>query len=98
MSDTKKPGKGFQFFRGDVNWLDYGGTWARRIDGKRYHFIELINMDEACGRDNEGQPRYTVELCEVDLAVVPPREMRSALQFCDMLEWASEHLDGGADM
>lgn len=74
--------RGFHFFTGDVNWLDYGGVWMRHIDGERFHFIRLDNMDEACGRDNEGHPTYNVDLSEVDLAEIPWTEIASALQCC----------------
>lgn len=59
--------RGFRFFAGDGNWLDYGGVWARPVAPMRFHFIELVNMDEACGSDNDGQPTYSVTLSEVDL-------------------------------
>jgi hypothetical protein len=76
-------GRGFRFFTGDVSWLDYGGTWIRQVAARRYHFLELTNMDEACGRDNEGSPRYVVELSEVDLDAIGPDVQRSAWESCD---------------
>lgn len=54
-------------YSGDVNMLDYGGKFIRHVGGRRYHVVELTNMDEACGRDNQGRDRYVVELSEVDL-------------------------------
>lgn len=75
----KKP-RGFHFFTGDRNWLDYGGVWMRHVDGERFHFIRLDNMDEACGRDNEGHPTYSVDLSEVNLSTVTPSEITSAMQ------------------
>jgi hypothetical protein len=52
----------------DVNWLDYGGTWYRKINATTYHVMVLTNMIEAVGeRENEGHPKYVVELREVDL-------------------------------
>lgn len=89
--------RGFHFLTGDVNWLDYGGVWSRHVSGQRFHFIELTNMDEACGRDNQGHPTYVVELTEIDLALVPPKEFASAMQ-CrgidrrDAMEMSSEAL------
>lgn len=60
-------GGGFKFLVGDVNWKDYGGKWYKPVAGTtRYHIIEFTNMDEACGRDNDGCPPYVVELSEVD--------------------------------
>lgn len=75
-------GKGFKFHTGDVNWLDYGGVWCRHIDGQRFHFIELTNMDEACGRDNEGHPTYSVTLSEVDGDVLDAEQIYAALESC----------------
>lgn len=67
-------GKGFvSVTDGDVNWLAYGAVWGRKIAPRRYHFIELTNMEEARGRDNAGQPTYYLTLCEVDLGEVPER-------------------------
>lgn len=52
---------------GDVNMLAYGGGFIRHVAARRFHVIEVTNMDEACGRDNEGQPRYVIELKEINL-------------------------------
>jgi hypothetical protein len=46
----------------DVNWIDYGGRWARHIDGTRYHVIRFENMAEY-SREQTG---YVCELLEVD--------------------------------
>jgi len=54
-------------FQGDVNVLGYGGTFIRHVGGRRYHAIRFDNMDEACGSDNDGQPKYHGSLVEVDL-------------------------------
>lgn len=89
-------GKGFTFHTGDVNWLDYGGVWCRHIDGRRFHFIELTNMDEACGRDNEGHPTYSVTLSEVDLEDVPEAQQADALRSCGSDTGRPEHLDDSA--
>ena len=54
-------------YTGDISVLDYGGMWIRALDAHRFHIVEITNMNDACGRDNEGQSRYVVELSEVDL-------------------------------
>lgn len=72
----------FRFFTGDVNYLDYGGVWERRVGETRFHFIELVNMDEACGRDNEGSPTYHVSLTEVDIAGIGPDQIADAMRCC----------------
>lgn len=75
--------KGFYFFSGDVNWIDYGGTWIRKVGPRRWHFIEHTNMDDACPRDNEGFPKYIVELSEVDLNAIPASNQNAAWRSCD---------------
>jgi len=67
---------------GDANRLAYGGTDSRCIGARRYQFIELINMDEACGLDNVGQPKYAVELRILDLNLVPEERLQSACDCC----------------
>lgn len=69
-------------YTGDVNMLDYGGKNFRRSGKRQFQFVELINMDEACGRDNRGQPKYHVELRLVDLDAVPAKEQQRAMESC----------------
>jgi hypothetical protein len=69
-------------YMGDVNMLDYGGKFYRHVAKRRYHFVEVTNMDEACGRDNEGQAKYSVELSEIDLDAIGEKELASAKRSC----------------
>lgn len=62
--------------------LDYGGKFQRQSGKRQFQFIELINMDDACGRDNEGQPKYVVSLRLVDLDAIPQKEQDSAIKSC----------------
>lgn len=39
-------------------------------------------MDDACGRDNEGHPRYNVELSEVDLFAISDKTKEEAFKSC----------------
>lgn len=59
----------FRFFTGDVNWLAYGGKWVspKQSNGEFDYWLvlELVNMDDGCGRDNEGHARYNVTLSAV---------------------------------
>lgn len=71
-------------YSGDVNMLDYGGKNMRCIGNRKYQIVELINMDDACGRDNEGQPKYNVSLSLVDLEAIGERNLQSALDCCGM--------------
>lgn len=71
-------------YSGDVNMLDYGGKNIRAVGKRQFQVVELINMDEACGRDNERQPKYVVELRLVDLASLSQANLDSALSCCGM--------------
>ncbi len=79
-------------YNGDVNMLDYGGTNSRCIGSRQHQFVELINMDDACGRDNEGQPKYVVELRLVDLTAISASNLKSALECC-----GQEHIENPSD-
>lgn len=72
--------------RGFQRWLDgdgYGnGSWGRHIAGGQYHVIYIVDMDDACGRDNEGQPKYCVELYLVDADVATDKQTKEAVQSC----------------
>jgi hypothetical protein len=39
---------------------------VRQVTPHRFHYIEVIDMDDACGRDNKGHPRYVGSLSEVN--------------------------------
>lgn len=67
-------------YTGDMDPLGYGGKWIRHIAGPRYHVVRLDNMDEACGSDNEGSPRYHADLSEVDIS--DTENVRQALESC----------------
>lgn len=72
--------KNFRFLTGDVNYTTYGGKWYRKIDSNDsivYHVIELINMIEATGE--EDQDTYNVSLQEIDLSTC---DIASALKCC----------------
>ncbi len=79
-------------YNGDANMLDYGGTNSRCIGARQFQFVELINMDEACGRDNEGQPKYAVELRLVSLNELSADNIQSALKCC-----GQEHIENPSD-
>ncbi len=55
----------FRFLTGDVNWVDYGGKWYRKVADTRYHVIDLTNMWDATG--DESSPKYNVSMLEVDI-------------------------------
>lgn len=67
-------------------WLtlldDYGLKEMRQVGPRAFQFIEITDMVEACGRDNEGRPQYVAELSLVDLAVVPLHDIKAARESC----------------
>jgi len=75
--------KRFRFLMGDVNWQDYGGKWYRQLDDTTYHVIELINMWDATGE--EEQDKYVVELREIDLLKLPESQIKSAIGSCSWI-------------
>ena len=80
MSDKCKLFQGWEEWCCDVNWLDYGGTWYRRLSKSRFHFIVLHRWDESDER--ELNAKYCIDLNEIDLAKIPKKEQRSALESC----------------
>ena len=68
----------------DVNWSDYGGKWAYPCPRKAlaWYVLDFTNMDDACGRDNEGQDTYLCEVNYVDLTKVSQSQLQSAVESC----------------
>lgn len=62
--------------------------------GKRqFVFAVVTDMDDACGKDNEGHPKFLGEVDFVDLASIPRKEIESAIRSCG---W--EDMDPGDDL
>ena len=61
----------------DVNWIDYGGRWARHVSGTRYHVIRFEN----CSEWGDGATGYHCDLSEVDIA---SPKLESALACCGL--------------
>ena len=59
-----------------------GGKYIRCVGKLKYHMLEWTDMDDACGKGNKGEPRYCVELAEVDLLVAPRAQVEKALNSC----------------
>ena len=70
--------KPFKWWSGDVNWVDYGGTWVRRIGGRAFHFIEWLPEGELHTPTKWGW----VQLAEVDLDKIEIDAIRDALRSC----------------
>lgn len=73
-------------------WIYFGDANSRCIGKRQFQFVELVNMDDACGRDNKGQPKYVVELRLVDLNVISQSNLNSALSYC-----GQEHVENPSD-
>lgn len=76
----------FKFLTGDVNWLDYGGKWvSQKLNNGEFDYwlvIELLNMDDACGRDNEGKDKYNVSLSCVSPGEAGRENIEKAKECC----------------
>jgi len=59
-----------------------GGLYLRHLREHVYHFIKWDDMDDACGRDNEGQPRYCAELKEIDVDIVTNSQIAETIESC----------------
>jgi hypothetical protein len=55
---------------------------VRHAGESRFQFVEIIDMNACCGRDNEGHSKYAAELSLVDLAEISPKERASAFRSC----------------
>ena len=74
----------WQFLTGDVNPAQYGAKWYRQIDKSDvYHVIELINMHDATG--DEDQPKYAVDLAEIDL-ILQADNLDAAMSCCGITD------------
>lgn len=60
----------------DVNWVDYGGTWARKMSDTEY----LVLQFENCEDWGDGATGYHVSLSQVDL---DSPQLESAMKSCD---------------
>lgn len=68
---------------GDVNYRQYGGKWYRKIDDTTYHIIELINMWDATGEEDQSQ--YNVSLAEIDLMNISDDQIKRCVDSCGWL-------------
>lgn len=80
----------FQFLTGDVNWLEYGAKWVSpKLNNGEFDYwivMEFTNMDEACGRDNAGQPKYDVSLSAVSPHQAGEENIRRAYDSCGLTD------------
>lgn len=68
----------FKWLSGDRGYLSYGGKWiSQRLSNGEFDYwlvMELTNMDDSCGSDNEGKPTY-----HVSVSAVSPGEAKDEL-------------------
>lgn len=74
----KEKFKPFRFWVGDVNWVEYGGTWVRLLGGRVFHFIEWMADEEMHTPTTWGW----AQLAEVDLNKIKLDGIRLALSSC----------------
>lgn len=71
---------------GNKIWIelydDYDYLCAIRLREKAFLFVEITDMDYACGKDNEGHPTYVGEVALVDLNAISKEIKASAVQSC----------------
>lgn len=63
-------------YSGDINMLDYGGTFVRHIADRRYHAVRFENMEDLGCRETPDQPKYVGSLVEVNLDEVDERTVK----------------------
>jgi len=68
-------GKAWTDIGSDVNWSEYGGRWARHIEGTRYHVIRFEN----CREWGDGATGYHCDLQEITL---DNPQLERALESC----------------
>ena len=77
-------------YLGDVNMLDYGGSFARNVSGRTWHVIEFRNLRDCCGDDADGNPTYVASLKVVDLDSASEAAFARVGAGCDLDDTASD--------
>ena len=103
--------KSFRWLSGDVNWVNYGGKWYKRVEVSRfvdriwkvrlnsYHIIEFINFEDATGELYYGKYPYTIEVSYIDLAFTPwHSQIGSALKCVGEEKYIPNLISGKAEM
>ena len=67
----------WEFFTGDLNWIEHGGTWIKRYEDY-FEFTELWRYD--------GDEKYIMFHSELSLddIVLTQNIMKHAVSFCDV--------------
>ena len=87
----------FTFLTGDVNWLEYGAKWVSpKLNNGDFDYwivMDFNNMDEACGSDNKGQPKYHIDLSAVSPHEAGEQNIARAYDCCGVVGEAREQAD-----
>lgn len=69
-----------------IMYEDYDAWYVRRLEGRRYHFMQLLDLVEACGESEakEMGGKYNVDLHEIDLDLVPKDQIKGVM---DSIGW-----------
>jgi hypothetical protein len=90
FAPKKTPKVRFEFLIGDVDWVSYGGKWvSQKLNSGEFDYwlvLELINMDDAVGRDNMGQPKYHVCVSAVSPQEAGQEGLEKAVSCCGLRE------------
>jgi len=89
---------------GRVRWTEHGGngegehTDSIEIERGVFVFAIVVDMDSACGRDNEGSPRYLAEAKLVDLGEIDDVQADQALYSCGFYRTPEGIVSGSGDV
>lgn len=79
----------FKWLTGDVNYVDHGGKWYRKVGNRAYHVIELTSW--ADGED--AKRKYNVTLCEVDVGALAETKQNGSVPLEDALRSCGWKID-----
>lgn len=78
----------FKTLSGDVDWRNYGTKLVSpKLNNGEFDYwlvIEFTNMDDACGRDNEGKPHFHVGISAVSPSQAGADNLQRAFFSCGM--------------
>jgi hypothetical protein len=75
--DSRNPARTWLTLMDDTDRLD-----VMRTGRHSFLFVEVTDMDSACGRDNRDQPTFVAQVKLVDLDVLTPDQIRHAQESC----------------
>ena len=88
MNDStpkKWAAKGWQFVTGDLNWEDYGATWAKDCGKGVWMFVVFMDLRDCMGEqelEESGIQPKNAAVKMVSLGDVPTKELAAAMKSC----------------